>query len=101
MIPLIEKLKKRLDGENKIVHRLVIIFFLAMLANILGCSFAYATAHRMLPWVVGLGFFLPIINFTITLLFLDAKTIREKLYIILINSIALSIGGGIVSLYFS
>lgn len=101
MIPLIEKLKKRLEGEDKIVHRLVIIFLLAMLTNILGCSFAYATAHKMLPWVVGLGFFLPIINFTISLLFLEARTLREKLYIMLINSVALSIGGGIVSLYFS
>jgi hypothetical protein len=35
------------------------------------------------------------------LLFLEAKTMRERLYIMFINSIALSIAGVMVSLYFS
>lgn len=76
------------------------MFFLALLTNVLGCSFAYATAHQMTAFVGVLGFFLPIINFTISLLFLEAKTLRERLYIMLINSVALSIGGVTVSLYF-
>ena len=80
--------------------RLTIIFVLALLTNILGCAFAYATAHSMFWWVVGLGFVLPIINFTISLLFLEAKTLRERLYIMLINSVALAVGGGMVSVYF-
>ena len=101
MVSLLEKWKDSLSGEDNIRCRLTVIFFLALLTNIIGCSFAYATAHKMHLWVMGLGFFLPIINFTISLLFLESKTFREKLYIMLINSVALSIGGGIVSLYFS
>lgn len=101
MIALIEKLKNRIEGEDKITLRLTIIFVLAVLTNIFGCAFAYATAHSMIAWVVGLGFLLPIVNFTVSLLFLEAKTLRERLYIMLINSFALAIGGGMVSLYFS
>lgn len=100
MIELIERMKSGIEGEEKMRHRLTVIFFLALLTNVLGCAFAYATAHSMLMWVVSLGFVLPIINFTISLLFLEAKTLRERLYIMLINSVALSIGGGMVSLYF-
>lgn len=100
MIEKLERLKDRLLGDNMLSIRLLVIFVLATLANILGCAFAYATAHKMLTWVVCLGFFLPVINFTISLLFLEAKTLRERLYIMLVNSVALSIGGGLVSLYF-
>lgn len=80
--------------------RMVLISFLSLLTNLFGCAFAYATAHKMLPWIIGLGFLLPIINFSISLLFLEAKTLREKLYIMLISSVALSVGGATVSLYF-
>lgn len=101
MIEFIERLKARIEGDEKMAVRLLIIFVLAVLTNIFGCAFAYATAHSMVAWVIGLGFLLPIVNFTISLLFLEAKTLRERLYIMLINSFALAIGGGIVSLYFS
>jgi hypothetical protein len=100
MIEKLEKLKDRLTGEKMLTTRLLVIFTLATLANILGCAFAYATAHKMLAWVVCLGFFLPVINFTISLLFLEARTLKERLCIMLVNSVALSIGGGLVSLYF-
>jgi len=100
MIKMIEKLKSRIEGDDRIVIRMLIIFLLSLFTNFFGCAFAYATAHKMLYWVVGLGFVLPIINFTISLLFLEAKTLSEKLYIMLINSVALSIGGATVSLYF-
>ena len=101
MMKELEKLKSRIEGEEKMNLRLVIIFLLALLTNVVGCAFAYATAHKMIEWVVSLGFVLPIINFTISLLFLEAKTLRERLYIMLINSVALAFGGGIVTLYFS
>jgi hypothetical protein len=100
MIERIERLMASLASDEKIFTRLSIIFSLAILTNILGCAFAYATAHSMLWWVVCLGFILPIINFTISLFFLQAQSLRERLYIMLINSFALSIGGGLVSLYF-
>lgn len=100
MIEKLERLKNRLTDEKLLAARLLVIFALATLANILACAFAYATAHKMFAWVVCLGFFLPIINFTISLLFLEARTLKEKLYIMLVNSAALSIGGGLVSLYF-
>ena len=100
MIDRLEKMKVRLTGDKMLSARLTLIFALATLANILGCAFAYATAHKMFAWVVCLGFFLPVINFTISLLFLEAKTLRERLYIMLVNSVALSIGGGLVTLYF-
>lgn len=101
MIEKLEKLKLEIEGEEKTTLRLVIIFLLALLMNVVGCAFGYATAHKMVEWVVSLGFVLPIINFTISLLFLEAKTFREKLYIMVINSAALALGGGIVTLYFS
>ena len=101
MIKELENLKSRIEGEEKMNLRLAIIFVLALLTNVVGCAFGYATAHKMIEWVVSLGFVLPIINFTISLLFLEAKTLREKLYIMLINSVALAFGGGIVTLYFS
>jgi len=100
MIRDIERWKSKIEGEEKMSLRLLIIFVLALLTNIVGCAFGYATAHRMIEWVVSLGFVLPIINFTISLLFLEAKTLRERLYIMLINSVALAVGGGIVTLYF-
>ena len=100
MIKAIEKIKSSIEGDDKILPRMLIIFFLSLLTNFFGCAFAYATAHKMLYWIIGLGFILPIINFTISLLFLEAKTLSEKLYIMLINSVALSIGGATVSLYF-
>ena len=37
---------------------------------------------------------------TISLLFLEAKTLQERLYIMLINSFALSVGGSLISVYF-
>ena len=101
MMKRIENWKTRLEGEEMMVTRLWIMFFLALLTDVLGCAFGYSTAHKMVMWVGILGFFLPIINFTISLIFLEAKTLRERLYIMLINSVALSIGGTTVSLYFS
>lgn len=100
MIRDLERWKSKIEGEEKMSLRLLIIFVLALLTNIVGCAFGYATAHRMIEWVVSLGFVLPIINFTISLLFLEAKTLRERIYIMLINSVALAVGGGIVTLYF-
>jgi uncharacterized membrane protein YoaK (UPF0700 family) len=96
----IEKTKEYLSGDDKISHRIFIIFFLALLSNILGCIFSYFLIHKVyyLIWIV--GFIIPMVNFSISLLFLEAKSLREKIYIMLANSIALSLSGVIVSLYF-
>jgi len=40
------------------------------------------------------------VNFSISLLFLEAKSLREKIYIMLANSVALSISGVFISLFF-
>jgi hypothetical protein len=100
MIRRIERAKGRIEGDDRMHLRLVIIFFLALLSNSLGCAFTYSMTHKMIHWVTCLGFVLPMVNFTISLLFLEARTLREKLSIMLINSLALSIGGTLVSLYF-
>jgi hypothetical protein len=100
MLALIERLKSKIEGEDKIHLRLFVILIFSLLTNILGCAFGYSTAHRMLPWIATIGFVLPVINFTISLLFLEAKTLKERLYIMLINSFALSVGGSLISVYF-
>lgn len=101
MTKLVMRAISWISHEERLPIRLVTMFFLALLTNVLGCTFAYATAHKMTVAVGFLGFFLPMINFSISLLFLEAKTMRERLYIMFINSIALSIAGVMVSLYFS
>lgn len=101
MFSVIENAAVWVSRDENLAIRLTIMLLLALLTNILGCSFAYATAHRMTALVGVLGFFLPMINFSISMLFLGAKTLRERIYIMMINSVALSIGGVTVSLYFS
>ena len=100
MLKFLENLKSKIEGEDKIFLRLLVILVFSFLTNLFGCAFGYATAHRMLPWIATIGFILPVINFTISLLFLEAKTLQERLYIMLINSFALSVGGSLISVYF-
>ena len=64
------------------------------------CMFAYATAHSMIGTVMLIGFFLPIINFSISMIFLDAQTFRERVYIMLVNSLALSLAAGAVAAFY-
>lgn len=101
MVRAFERVVGWISREENLVPRLFVMLLLALFTNVLGCSFAYATAHRMTCFVGVIGFFLPMINFSISMLFLGAKTLRERLYIMLINSVALSVGGVMVSLYFS
>jgi hypothetical protein len=101
MISRVERAFEWLTREENMGARLFVMLLLALFTNMLGCSFAYATAHRMTHFIGIIGFFLPMINFSISMLFLGAQTLRERLYIMLINSVALSIGGVIVSLYFT
>jgi hypothetical protein len=101
MIRAFERAVEWISRDENLLPRLFVMLLLALLTNVLGCSFAYATAHRMTVMVGALGFVLPMINFSISMLFLGARTLRERLYIMLINSVALSIGGVAVTLYFS
>ena len=78
MIGILENWKSKIEGEDMLSVRLAIIFVFALLTNIVGCAFGYATSHKMVGWVIPLGFMLPIINFTISLLFLEAKSLREE-----------------------
>lgn len=100
MIAFLEGLQERLRGEGKLGLRLRVMFCLGLLTNALGCMFAYATAHKMIGTVMLLGFFLPIINFSISMIFLDAKTFRERVYIMLVNSLALSLAAGAVATFY-
>ena len=100
MIEFLERMQEKLRGENKLGLRLRVMFFLGLLTNALGCMFAYATAHRMIGTVMLLGFFLPIINFSISMIFLDARTFRERVYIMLVNSLALSLAAGAVATFY-
>ncbi len=100
MIAFLEQLQERIRGEDKIGFRLRLMFFLGLLTNALGCMFAYATAHSMIGTVMLIGFFLPIINFSISMIFLDAQTFRERVYIMLVNSLALSLAAGAVAAFY-
>lgn len=100
MIGLLESLREKLQGEGKLRQRLQLTFALALLTNVLGCIFGYATAHKMISTVMIVGFFLPIINFSISILFLEARTFRERVYIMLVNSLALSLAAGIVAAFY-
>lgn len=100
MIDFLERLRDSLRGEEKIWIRLRLMFCLGLLTNALGCMFAFATAHKMIGTVMLIGFFLPIVNFSISMLFLDAKTFRERVYIMLVNSLALSIAAGAVATFY-
>jgi len=101
MIRFLESLREKLQGEEKLTHRLQLMLTLALLTNVLGCIFAYATAHKMIMTVMIVGFFLPIINFSISILFLEAKTFKERVYIMLVNSVALSLASGLVATYYN
>lgn len=100
MIGFLERMQEGLRGEDKLGLRLRVMFCLGLLTNGLGCMFAYATAHRMIGTVMLIGFFLPIVNFWISMLFLDAKTFRERVYIMLVNSLALSLAAGAVATFY-
>lgn len=100
MIGFLERMQERLRGEDKLGLRLRVMFCLGLLTNALGCIFAYATAHRMIATVMLIGFFLPIINFSISMIFLDARTFRERVYIMLVNSLALSLAAGAVAAFY-
>ncbi len=100
MIQFLERMQESLRGEGKLGLRLRVMFCLGLLTNALGCMFAYATAHKMIGTVVLIGFFLPIINFSISMIFLDAKTFRERVYIMLVNSLALSLAAGAVATFY-
>ncbi len=100
MIQFLERMQESLRGEGKLGLRLRVMFCLGLLTNALGCMFAYATAHKMIGTVVLIGFFLPIINFSISMIFLDAKTFRERVYIMLVNSLALSLAAGAVAAFY-
>ena len=100
MIAFLERLQERIRGEDKLAFRLRLMFCLGLLTNALGCMFAYATAHRMIGTVMLIGFFLPIINFSISMIFLDAQTFRERVYIMLVNSLALSLAAGAVASFY-
>ena len=100
MIQFLERMQEGLRGEGKLGLRLRVMFCLGLLTNALGCMFAYATAHKMIGTVVLIGFFLPIINFSISMIFLDAKTFRERVYIMLVNSLALSLAAGAVAAFY-
>jgi len=97
VIEFLEKMHERLRGEDKLRLRLQVMFLLGLINDVLGCMFAYATAHRMLATVMLIGFFLPIINFSISMIFLDARTFRERVYIMLVNSLALTLAAGAVA----
>jgi hypothetical protein len=100
VIQFLERMQESLRGEGKLGLRLRVMFCLGLLTNALGCMFAYATAHKMIGTVVLIGFFLPIINFSISMIFLDAKTFRERVYIMLVNSLALSLAAGAVATFY-
>lgn len=100
MIGFLERMQENLRGESKLGLRLRVMFCLGLLTNALGCMFAYATAHKMIGTVMLIGFFLPIINFSISMIFLDAKTFRERVYIMLVNSLALSLAAGAVATFY-
>jgi len=100
VIEFLERIQERLRGEDKLGLRLRVMFFLGFLTNTLSCMFAYATAHKMIVTVMLIGFFLPIINFSISMIFLDARTFRERAYIILVNSLTLSLAAGIVAAFY-
>ena len=100
MIQFLERMQESLRGEGKLGLRLRVMFCLGLLTNALGCMFAYATAHKMIGTVVLIGFFLPIINFSISMIFLDAKTFRERVYIMLVNTLALSLAAGAVAAFY-
>jgi hypothetical protein len=100
MLHHLEQIKESLMGDDKIYHRIITIFCLALLSNILGCIFSYFLIHKIyyLIWIV--GFIIPMINFSISLLFLEAKSLRERIAIMFANSVALSVSGVVVSFYF-
>lgn len=100
MISFLEKSQEFLRADRNLYLRLIILFFLSLMTNALGCIFAFATAHKMTLTVMVIGFFLPIVNFSITLFFLNAKTFSERIYIMLVNALALSLAAGAVSQFY-
>ena len=100
MIKFFKKLKLRFDHKDNLYGRLAITFFLGLVGNVVGCIFGYSVVHKFVYWTMLSGFFAPIINFSVSYLFIEAKTLQEKINIVLVNSVSLSIGGAVVSLYF-
>ena len=100
MIKIVEKIKLTFEGSDKLFKRLLLMSLLSVLANGLGCLMGYAIAHKLVFRLGLIGFILPVVNFSISVLFLESKTLQERLYIVIINSIALSVSAMFVALYF-
>lgn len=81
------------------VRRLILVFFVALVSNMIGCRFGYAVAHKQLSVVLMLGFVLPLMQAFNSALFIEAKTRTQRLHMALVVGFATASAGAVVTLF--
>lgn len=80
-------------------RRLFLVFFVALVSNIIGCRFGYAIAHRQVGIVLLLGVVLPLMQAVNSALFIEASTKVQRLQIAVTASFATATAGAVVTLF--
>jgi hypothetical protein len=79
--------------------RFVICFVAAYLSNVLGCRFGYAVAHRQVELVLVLGLLVPLGQAVTSVMFIGAKSRKERVGIAVSAGIAMALAGTTVTLF--
>ena len=79
-------------------HPLFSSFICFLLSNFAGCLYEYALNHNWILTQAIVGASLPFINFPQALFFIEFKTTKERLKLSAVASIAMAIGGTLMSL---
>lgn len=81
------------------IHRLLLVFTVALVSNVIGCRFGYAIAHKQVSLVLMLGFFLPLMQAFNSALFIEAKTRTQRVHMALVVGFATATAGAVVTLF--
>jgi hypothetical protein len=79
--------------------RLLLVFFVSLISNVIGCRFGYAIAHRQVGIVLMLGVMLPMMQAINSALFIEAQNRRERVWMAIAASCATATAGACVTLF--
>jgi hypothetical protein len=80
-------------------RRLLVVFLVSLVSNIIGCRFGYAIAHRQVAVVLMLGVLLPMMQAVNSALFIEARSRRERVWMAITASFATATAGACVTLF--